>query len=167
MDHTLWHCDFLKVKMNEKIRVRIPVRVANADICAGVKEGGTLQHFLRTVEVQCLPGAVPEHLDVDAEPLGIGASIHVSGLKVPAGVKITTDPMTVVVMVAEQIAEEVKPAEGTVVAAVSAEGAVPAEPEVLSAKKKEEGEEAPGTKPGAKSEAKGEAKKPAEKSEKK
>jgi len=159
MDHSLWHCDFLKVKMNEKIRVRVPVRVVNAEACAGAKEGGTLQHFLRSLEVFCLPNQVPEQVEVDAAPLVIGASIHVSDLKVPEGVKVTTDPMTVVVMVAEQIAEEVKPVEAAA-AAAPAEGAA-AEPEVLTAKKKEEGEAAPAA--GAKAD----AKKPAEKAEKK
>jgi large subunit ribosomal protein L25 len=159
MDHKIIHVDFIKVKMNEKIRVRVPVRILNADLCVGVKEMGTLQHFLRTIEVQCLPDQVPEHLDVDAAPLGIGASVHVSNMKVPANVRITTDPQTVVVMVAQQTAEE-KVAEVVAAVAAPVEGAAAGtEPEVLTAKKKEEGEAA--DKKG------GDAKKPAEKSDKK
>jgi large subunit ribosomal protein L25 len=170
MDHSIVHVDFLKVKMNEKIRVRVPVHILNADTCIGVKEMGTLQHFLRTIEVQCLPDQVPEHLTVDAAPLGIGASIHVSDMKAPAAVRITTDPQTVVVMVAEQTAEE-KVAEPVAVegavAPVEGAAAVPgAEPEVLTAKKKEEGE-AGADKKGADAKKPVDAKKPAEKSEKK
>ncbi len=159
MDHSIIHVDFIKVKMNEKIRVRVPVRILNADICVGVKAMGTLQHFLRNIEVQCLPDQVPEHLDVDAASLDIGASVHVSDMKIPEHVRITTDPKTVVVMVAQQTAEE-KVAEVAAVAAPVEGAAAPgAEPEVLTTKKKEEGEAA--EKKG------GDAKKPAEKADKK
>ncbi len=145
MDHSIQHCDFLKVKMDQKIRVRVPLRVINVDQCVGVKANGNLQHFLRAIELYCLPTQVPVALEVDAAPLEIGASLHVSDLKVPEGVKIVTPSMTVVVMVAEQAAEE-KVAE---VVAATAEGAAPVaggtdaagaaagEPEVITAKKKD------------------------------
>jgi large subunit ribosomal protein L25 len=158
MDHTIQHVDFLKVKMDEKIRVRVPIRLLNAALCEGVKEGGSVQHMLRSVEVQCLPNQVPDHLDVDAAPMVIGASIHVSDLKTSEGVKFITDSKTVVLTVAAPVAEE-KVAEA-VAGVVPAAGAAPAgaaEPEVLTAKKKEEGA-AP---------AAGDAKKPADKAAKK
>jgi len=127
--------------MNEKIRIRIPVRVQNADTCEGVKEGGTLQLFLRSLEVQCLPAQIPDAVNVDALHLAIGHSVHVSELKMPEGVKAITPGDTVVVSVAQQMAEEVKavatPVEGA--AAAPAAGAA-GEPEVITAKKKEEGE---------------------------
>jgi len=133
------HADFHKVKMNEKIRIKIPVRVLNGDICEGVKLGGVLQTFMRTVEVQCLPSQIPDAIQVDATHLNVGNSVHVSDLKLPEGVKATQSGGSVVLSVAAQMAEEVK----AEVAAVTAEGAVaPAaavEPEVITAKKKEEG----------------------------
>jgi large subunit ribosomal protein L25 len=160
MDHSLQHVDFIKVKMDKKIRVRVPIRVLNAAACEGLKEGGNLQHLLRTIDLQCLPNLVPDHLDVDAAPLKIGDSIHVSDLKVAEGVKVTTDPMTVVVSVAAAMAEEKVAVVATDAAAVAgaapAAGAAAAEPEVLTAKKKEEGAAA-----GA------DAKKPADKAAKK
>jgi len=162
MDHSVQHVDFLKVKMDEKIRVRVPVRILNASTCAGLKEGGSLEHLLRTIELKCLPNAVPDHLDVDAAPLTVGSSIHVSDLKVPEGVKVVTDLKTVVLMVAAQMAEEkvavVAPVEGAAAPAAGAAGApaAGAEPEVLTAKKKEEGAAAAG-----------DAKKPADKGAKK
>lgn len=139
MDHSVSHVDFVTVKMDEKIRVRIQVRVLNADKCAGFKEGGSVQHMLRTLEVQCLPNAVPDHLEVDVTPLIIGASVHVSDLKVPEGVKVVTDPKTVVVMIAAPVAEEKAPdaTAGTAAAGAAATGAA-TEPEVLTAKKKDE-----------------------------
>lgn len=145
MDHSVRHVDFLKIKMDEKIRVRVPVRILNASTCAGLKEGGSLEHLLRIIELKCLPNAVPEHLDVDAAPLMVGASVHVSDMKMPEGVKVVTDPKTVVLMVAAQMAEEkvavVAPVEGAAAPVAGAAGApaAGAEPEVLTAKKKDEG----------------------------
>jgi large subunit ribosomal protein L25 len=159
MDHSIQHVDFLKVKMDEKIRVRVPIRVLNAALCEGVKEGGSVQHMLRAVEVQCLPNQVPDHLDVDAAPMIIGASIHVSDLKASEGVKFITDAMTVVLTVAAQAAEEKAAVVAAAVPVAGAAGAAPAgaaEPEVLTAKKKEEGAAAAG-----------DAKKPADKAAKK
>ena len=137
---SVMHADFHKIKMNEKIRIKIPVRVINGDLCEGVKVGGVLQTLLRSVEVQCLPTQIPEAIQVDAAHLNIGDSIHVSDLKLPEGVRAIQSAGSVVVSVAQQMAEEVKAvaptAEGA--AAAAAPGAA-AEPEVLTAKKKEEG----------------------------
>jgi large subunit ribosomal protein L25 len=137
VNNSVLHADFHKVKMNEKIRIKIPIRVLNGDLCAGVKEGGVLQTFMRTLEVQCLPTQIPEAIQVDALELGIGSAIHVSDLKLPEGVKSVQLAANVVVSVAAQTAEEVK-AEAT--AAAPVEGAAAAGPEVITAKKKEEGE---------------------------
>jgi len=159
VNNSLMHADFHKVKMNEKIRVKVPIRVENGDISEGVKLGGTLQTFMRTLEVFCLPAQIPEAVHVDAAHLNIGDSVHVSDLKLPEGVKAVQHAGSVVLSVAAQMAEEVKAvvatAEGAVAAAPGA-----AEPEVLTAKKKEEGEA--GAKPEAGKAAPAE-KKPADK----
>jgi large subunit ribosomal protein L25 len=167
INNSLVHADFHKVNMKEKIRIRIPVRVQNGDICEGVKLGGVLQIVLRAVEVQCLPAQIPDAINVDAAHLNIGDSVHVSDLKMPEGVKATQGAGSVVVSVAAQMAEEVK-AE----VAAPVEGAAPAagagEPEVITAKKKEEGEAAPAGKGDAKSPAGKDAKAaPAAKADKK
>ena len=125
--------------MKEKIRIKVPVRVLNTDTCEGVKEGGVLQLAMRTVEVQCLPTEVPESIQVDAAHLGIGSA----DLKLPEGVRAVQSAGSVVVSVAQQMAEEVKaaPTAEAAAAAAAAPGAA-AEPEVLTAKKKEEGADA-------------------------
>jgi large subunit ribosomal protein L25 len=153
VSNSVLHADFHQVNMKEKIKIKVPVRVLNGDTCEGVKAGGVLQLAMRTVEVQCLPTEVPESIQVDAAHLAIGSAIHVSDLKLPEGVKSVQYAGSVVVSVAQQMAEEVKaaPAEGAAVVA-AAPGAA-AEPEVLTAKKKEEGADA----------AKAAEKKPAEK----
>src|SRR5579859_2668501 len=58
------HADFHKVNMNEKIRIKVPIKILNGDMAEGVKEGGTLQVFMRTVEVYCLPSQIPEAIQV-------------------------------------------------------------------------------------------------------
>jgi large subunit ribosomal protein L25 len=161
------HADFHKVKMNEKIRIKIPIRIQNADTCEGVKEGGVLQSFLRSLEVQCLPTQIPDAVMVDALHLAVGHSVHVSDLKLPEGVKAVTPSDSVVLSVAKQMAEEVKAVAAPVEGAAPAAGAPGAEPEVITAKKKEEGEaaskpEAGKAAPAAKAAAPAE-KKPAEK----
>ena len=153
VNNSILHADFHKVNMKEKIRIKIPIRVLNADTCEGVKLGGVLQLFMRTLEVQCLPGEIPDAIQVDALHLAVGHSVHVSDLKLPEGVKAVQAAKNVVVSVAQQMAEEVKAAvaEGT----VPVEGAAAAaEPEVLTAKKKEEGAVADAKAPAGKADAK-------------
>jgi len=161
VNNSLMHADFHKVNMKEKIRIKIPIRVLNADLCDGVKTGGVLQTLMRTLEVQCLPSHIPESIQVDALHLNVGDSVHVSDLKLPEGVKAVQGAGNVVVSVAAQMAEEVK----AEVAAAPVEGAAAAgaEPEVLTAKKKEEGAAADGKAPAGKAAAAPTEKKPADK----
>jgi len=160
LNDRILHADFHQVNMKEKIRIKIPIRVLNGDTCEGVKAGGVLQLMMRTLEVSCLPSEIPDGIQVDALHLQVGHSVHVSDLKLPEGVKAVQSASNVVVSVAQQMAEEVKAAAapGAEGAAVAAPGA--AEPEVLTAKKKEEGAEA---KPEAGKAAPAAEKKPAEK----
>ncbi|HET9870158.1 MAG TPA: 50S ribosomal protein L25 [bacterium] len=137
------HADFHKVNMNEKIRIKVPIKIVNGDMAEGVKEGGTLQTFMRSLEVYCLPTQIPEAVQVDVASLKVGEAVHVSDLKLAEGVKALQDSGSVIASVAAQVAEEVKAeaAPGAAVAgAPAAAGA--AEPEVLTAKKKEEGADA-------------------------
>jgi large subunit ribosomal protein L25 len=153
LNNSILHADFHKVNMKEKIRIKVPIRVLNGDICEGVKVGGVLQLFMRTLEVQCLPAQIPDAVQVDALHLAVGHSVHVSDLKLPEGVKAVQASNSVVVSVAQQMAEEVKaaPAEG----AAPVEGAAAStEPEVLTAKKKEEAAAADGKAPAGKADAK-------------
>jgi large subunit ribosomal protein L25 len=123
------HADLYEVRMDETITVSIPVRIVGK--AAGVEEGGILDHSLRELEIECLPGSIPDGVEVDVSALTIGDSIHVSDLKLPEGVKVLEDAGTPVVAVTTPAAEEVAPvpAEGE---AVAVEGA-PAEGEAAAA----------------------------------
>ncbi|MFW9604293.1 MAG: 50S ribosomal protein L25/general stress protein Ctc [Trichlorobacter sp.] len=79
------HVDFHRVNMHEKVRISVPVTLLGT--AAGVKEGGLLDFAHHTLHIECLPTAIPEHIEVDIANLTIGHSIHVSDITFPAGVK--------------------------------------------------------------------------------
>jgi len=133
LSRAIVHLDFQHISLTETIEVEVGLRPVG--LAAGVKDGGgILEMIIRTVEVRCLPTAMPESIDVDVTALNIGDSVHVRDLQV-AGVVILTDPEATVATVVPPTVEEVAtPAEGAVV-----EGAAPtAEPEVVGAKGKKD-----------------------------
>src|SRR2546423_1344295 len=127
------HIDFVRVVMDEVVRVTVPVHINGTAI--GVKEGGILDWQLRDLHVECLPNAIPDTIEVDVSALGSHDYLHVRDLQIPTGVKVLEDLERIVVGVTHMKAEVVEaPAEGVVVAA-------PAEPEVIKKGKVEEEKE--------------------------
>ncbi len=83
------HADFLRVSATEKLHMSIPFHFINEDIAPGVKTaGGVISHMMNEVEISCLPGDLPENIEVDLGNLEMNESIHLSQLKVPKGVEI-------------------------------------------------------------------------------
>jgi large subunit ribosomal protein L25 len=154
----LLHIDLKRIAMDKALRVSVPVMLQGVPL--GVKtEGGILEQMLREVEIECLPGDIPSHIDVDVSELTFGKVLRVSDLPHNEKLKFLSDanqPVAHVTSVKEEVVATPE--------AVAAEaGAVPAEPEVIKkgkAETEEEGEAAAGDKP-----EKGEKK--AEKKEKK
>ncbi|MDY0384680.1 50S ribosomal protein L25 [Trichlorobacter sp.] len=103
------HVDLHRVNMSEKVRVNVPVLLKGT--AAGVKEGGLLDIDNRTLHVECLPGQIPEHIEIDITSIKIGQTIHVQDLALPAGVKCLENPKTPVVGVLGKTKEEEAPAE--------------------------------------------------------
>ncbi|SFM68077.1 LSU ribosomal protein L25P [Ectothiorhodospira mobilis] len=84
------HLDLQRVNETEALRVHVPLHFLNEETCVGVKKGGgMLSHQAVEVEVECLPKDLPEYIEVDVEELKVGDSIHLSQLKLPAGVTLT------------------------------------------------------------------------------
>lgn len=83
------HVDFHQINMNENVRANVRIH-AEGD-SQGVREGGILQLILHELEVQCLPGNIPDAISVDISTLDIGGSILVSDLQLPEGVEIFVD----------------------------------------------------------------------------
>jgi large subunit ribosomal protein L25 len=131
------HADFYRIAMDVALRVTVPIAVKGE--ARGVKtEGGILELVIRQIEIECLPGDIPERIEVEVSDLGLNEGLRVSDLPVSAKVKVLQNPDQVVVHVVS-VKEEVPaaaaaaPAEGEAAAA-----ATPSEPEVVKKGKKEE-----------------------------
>ncbi|MFO1318660.1 MAG: 50S ribosomal protein L25/general stress protein Ctc [Burkholderiales bacterium] len=82
------HVDFQRVGKDTIIHVKVPLHFVNADIAPGVKMGhGIINHVMNELDVQCLPDALPEFIEVDVGHLELGHSIHLADLKLPKGVE--------------------------------------------------------------------------------
>jgi large subunit ribosomal protein L25 len=134
--NSLLHVDLLRIDVNVRMRVRVPVHTFGEP--EGVKlQGGIFEMVSREVEVECLPGDIPEEFKVDISPLTIGMQVRAADLPIdPKKVKLITDAKQVLAHVVTLKAEEVV-ADPAAAAAATA----PAEPEVIKkGKKEEEGE---------------------------
>ena len=115
------HVDFVRVDASKTMQVSVPVRLLGT--ATGVKdEGGTLDFVHREISIECLPAAIPEHVDVDVSELHVGQHVSVEDLQAQSkGVTILDDPATIIATVAAARVEEVVETE---------EGADEAAPEV-------------------------------------
>lgn len=115
------HADFHAVAANERIHAVVPVEVTGE--AAGIKLGGLVEILAHELHVTCLAEDLPESIVIDVTALGLGQSIHISDITLPAGVKFDNmDASLVVILVSEpKVAVEASSA--------------PAEPEVLREKK--------------------------------
>jgi len=148
---TLLHVDLLRVAMDVRMRVKVPVHTFGEP--QGVKlQGGVFEVVTREIEIECLPADIPTEFKVDISNLMMGMQIHASDIPLdPQKMKLMTDPLRVLAHVVALRVEEEKTPE----AVAGDAAAAPAEPEVIKkGKKDEEGEE-------------GEAAAPAEKEKKK
>jgi large subunit ribosomal protein L25 len=78
------HVDFYEVALGQKFRVEVPLRIRGK--AAGIEMGGILEVVTRSLEVECTPDNVPEFIEVDVTPLGVGQSLHLADIRFPAGV---------------------------------------------------------------------------------
>jgi large subunit ribosomal protein L25 len=137
------HVDFARVSLDEKVKVTVPLELKGTP--KGEADGGVLQQVIKELEVECLVTEIPDAIRHNISEMALNDVVHISDLKLPAGVKVLQDAELIVASVKEIL---------EVVAPVAEEGA--AEPEVIG-RKPAEGEEA----------AAGEAPEKAEKAEKK
>ena len=129
----------MEVAMNEKVKIQVAVHVTGQSI--GVKEGGIFQYGQRQLEVECLPGQIPDSIEVDISALKINESLHVRNIKAGEGIKILTDPDATVATIQPPMSEAKLEEMLTATPAAVAEGG---EPELVKKPKKEgEAEAAP------------------------
>ncbi len=131
----LLHIDVKRIAMDKKLAVMVPVELVGEP--AGVKQqGGILEQMLREVEIECLPGDIPSHIDVDVSELVFGKVLRVADLPHSDKFKFLTDenqPVAHVTVVKEEVVATPE--------AVAADAATPAEPEVIKKGKQETEEE--------------------------
>lgn len=82
------HADFLRVSAKEKLKTNVPLHFAGEDVAPGVKAGGVVSHLLTEVEVNCLPGDLPEYIEVDISGLELGGAVMLSEIALPSGVEL-------------------------------------------------------------------------------
>ncbi len=147
----LLHIDLKRIALDKVLRVSVPISLVGE--AAGVKqEGGIMEQMLREVEIECLPGDIPSHIDADVSHLTFGKVLRVSDLPHSEKLKFITDanqPVAHVTSVKEEVVATPD--------AAAVEAAAPAEPEVIKKGKQETEEEGAEAAPAAKAE-KGEKK---------
>src|SRR3954447_14521758 len=132
--HEVLHADFYRVAMDKLLQVTIPIVVHGEP--KGVKQqGGLLEHIRREVEIECLPGDIPEHIDVDVSELMLHQGVRLRDIANDPKWKPVTDPDTMLVHVIMPKAEEAPATPEAAAAPVAA-----AEPEVIKKGKKDDEE---------------------------
>lgn len=153
MKGNLLHLDLKRIAMDERIKVQVPIHLIGE--AEGVKQqGGILDQVLREVEIECLPGDIPSHIDADVSHLVFGTVLRVADLPHTGKFTFLTDPSQTVAHITS-VKEEVAPTPEAVAAEAAA---APAEPEVIK-KGKQEVEEEEATPEGKESKKPSEAKK--------
>lgn len=134
--HHLLHADFYRVAMDKRLIVTVPIQVRGE--AKGVKQQGAILDFVhREIEVETLPGDIPEHIEVDVSELMLGQSIRVRDLTVnPKWTPVSEPDLMLVHLIMPKAEEEPAPE-----AAAAAAPVAPAEPEVIKKGKVEKPEE--------------------------
>lgn len=84
----LLHLDLLRIDKADKIVMNVPLHFINETSCLGVKEqGGVISHILTELEISCLPGDLPEYIEVDMQQITVGQTVHLGDIKLPARVQ--------------------------------------------------------------------------------
>lgn len=98
------HLDFQRVDAKQAIHLKVPLHFINSEIAPGVKlQGGIVSHVITEIEVKCLPGDLPDFIEVDVKDMSAGHSIHLSAINMPKGVEAVShkgeDPVVVTIVI--------------------------------------------------------------------
>lgn len=98
------HLDFLAIDMKKSVRVKVPVNTRGRS--EGERRGGGLEKLMRTIDLECLPGDIPDSIEIDVSDLEIGDFVDIAGLSLGEGVRPIRDGAEKVVQVVAQRAQE-------------------------------------------------------------
>lgn len=109
------HIDFQRIDPNQKITMKVPLHFTNQEVSPAVKlSGAIIGHVLNEIEISCLPGKLPEFIEVDLSSLETGKTVHVRDIPMPEGVSAVLregeNPAVISVTVPAAAAEEAEPA---------------------------------------------------------
>ncbi len=110
------HVDFFALDMKKAVRVNIEIKLEGKPV--GLAEGGLLNVVNRQIEIECLPGDIPEFFTLDVSNLGVGDALHVSDLAIPEKYKLISGSELTIAVV--NLQEEEAVAAPTVDAAAAA-----------------------------------------------
>jgi len=102
------HVDFLRVNMNEAIQTTVVVELVGADKAPGIVEGGVLAQEVREVNVEALPGDIPDVIQHDVSGMEINEVLTLGSITPPEGVKFIDDPEEVIASITPPTAEPVE-----------------------------------------------------------
>lgn len=83
------HMDFQRIDMNKPVHIHVPLHFLNEKTAPGVQAGGQISHHMADLAISCLPGDLPEFIEVDLANLQLDESIYLSNLVLPEGVTST------------------------------------------------------------------------------
>ena len=86
----IMHIDFQRVRASEKLIMNVPLHFILSEKAPGVKEGGIISHLQTEIEIRCLPGDLPEFIEINLSQLKLDESLHLSDVKLPLGVELTS-----------------------------------------------------------------------------
>jgi large subunit ribosomal protein L25 len=86
------HLDLLEVRLDEKIQSTVALDIEGAEEAPGAKEGGVVEHVTRELNIEALPGDLPDRIVVDVSHLGAAGTMHLSEVTAPQGVEFLDDP---------------------------------------------------------------------------
>ncbi len=86
----IMHVDFMRVSDKQTLTMSVPIHFTSEEECPGVSEGGVISHLINEVEIICLPKDLPEALLLDVANLELNEALHLSDIKMPEGVSMTS-----------------------------------------------------------------------------
>lgn len=126
---TVVHVDFYQIHAGEQVQVQVPIHFVGTPV--GVRAGGMLQHTMDELDIRVSADNIPERIDVDVSEMNIGDSVHVSDLKIPAGVEVLDNAD-------RSVCSVIPPQAGIAETPAAETEAASSEPEVIRRKKEDE-----------------------------
>jgi large subunit ribosomal protein L25 len=121
------HVDFMRLGEGATIRISVPLHVVKSESAPGIKRGGTVNIVTHALELECSVDNIPQYVEADASSLEIGHSLHLTDIKLPAGVKsLTRSDATIVTIVPPSGYAEEQKAAAAAAAAAAGGAAAPA-----------------------------------------